>query len=153
MKLSQFKQYLNEVSNLTFILPNGSIVPKHFHITEVGVVSKHFIDCGGTVRKEDAISLQLWVASDVDHRLESSKLQNIIQISEAKVGLQDVEVEVEYQMDTISRYGLDFDGQSFLLTPTFTDCLAKDNCGIPAEKTKVKLGEATSCCAPGGGCC
>lgn len=153
MKLSQLKQYLNEVNEVAFILPNGSFVPNHFHITEVGVVSKHFIDCGGTVRKEDTISLQLWVASDVDHRLEPTKLQNIINISETKVGLQDVEVEVEYQMETISRFGIDFDGQYFLLTPKHTDCLAKDNCGVPAEKTKVKIGEATSCCAPGGGCC
>jgi len=34
------------------MLENGTMVPEHFHVTEVGVVTKHFIDCGGTVRNE-----------------------------------------------------------------------------------------------------
>jgi hypothetical protein len=50
MKLSQFKLQLSSLSNLNFVLPNGTIIPKHFHVTEVGQITKHFIDCGGTVR-------------------------------------------------------------------------------------------------------
>ena len=38
------------------------------------------------------------------------------------------------------------------LTNTTTDCLAKDQCGIPAQKPKIKLG-ANQDCAPNSGCC
>lgn len=50
MKLSEFKKQLSTVTELNFVLPNGTIVPQHFHVTEVGQVTKNFIDCGGTVR-------------------------------------------------------------------------------------------------------
>ena len=55
MKLSEVKQALNELNNLTFKLENGEIVPEHFHITEVGIESKEFIDCGGTIRNEKKV--------------------------------------------------------------------------------------------------
>ena len=58
--------------------------------------------------------------------------------------------------DTIGKFNLDFDGTNFLLTSKLTDCLAKDNCGIPTEKPKVKIGEwkeKENSCAPGSGCC
>jgi len=62
---------------------------------------------------------------------------------------------VEYQADTIGKYGLDFDGNHFLLTTKQTDCLAKDTCGIPVEKTKVALAGLIDepCCSPDGNCC
>jgi hypothetical protein len=50
MKLSQVKLLLPSIDKLQFKLENGQLVPAHFHITEVGKVSKHFIDCGGTIR-------------------------------------------------------------------------------------------------------
>lgn len=31
-----------------FKLENGNSVPEHFHVTEVGIITKDFIDCGGT---------------------------------------------------------------------------------------------------------
>ena len=46
MKLSQFKQHLDTVSALNFVQPNGNFVPNHFHITEAGLTTKHFIDAG-----------------------------------------------------------------------------------------------------------
>jgi hypothetical protein len=52
MKISELKARLNDVDTLVFELPNGTTVPAHFHVTEVGLVTKHFIDCGGTVRIE-----------------------------------------------------------------------------------------------------
>ena len=69
--------------------------------------------------------------------------------------LPDLDIEVEYQGETIGKYGLDFDGTNFLLTTKQTDCLAKDNCGIPVEKAKVKLAEIGNepCCSPDGNCC
>ena len=131
------------------------MVPKHFHVTEVGKISKHFIDCGGTVRTENVINFQLWEANDYDHRLHPEKLVNIIELSENVLKLDDLEIEVEYQGSTIGKYNLGFNGKNFLLLNKQTDCLAKDACGIPTEKPKLKLSEleTTNTCAPGSGCC
>lgn len=156
MKLSQLKQVLNNVQELNFELPNGMFVPKHFHVTEVGQIIKHFIDCGGTVRDEKTVNFQLWEAGDYDHRLAPQKLSDIIALSEKVLNIQDGEIEVEYQSDTVGKYGLEFNGQHFLLTSKKTACLASDSCGTK-EKPKVKLaeiqGEKNVCCSPGGGCC
>ncbi|TYP96467.1 hypothetical protein C7447_10733 [Tenacibaculum adriaticum] len=155
MKLSEIKKNLRNLETIAFELPDGSLVPSHFHVTEVGKVSKHFIDCGGTVRKEEVINFQLWNENDYDHRLHPEKLTHIIELSEKTLGLDDLEIEVEYQGETIGKYGLDFNGTNFLLTTTLTDCLAKDKCGI-TPKPKVKMSELqnqTSCCDPTSGCC
>ena len=94
---------------------------------------------------------------DIDHRLKPGKLNDIIQLSERVLGLEDAEIEVEYQEYTIGKYGLEFDGKKFLLTNTATDCLAKDKCGIPVQTKAVELpkvgGEPVPACVPGGGCC
>lgn len=155
MKLSEIKNKLNKLEKIAFQLPNGELVPNHFHVTEIGKITKHFIDCGGTVRKEEVVNFQLWNANDYDHRLHPEKLLDIIQLSERVLEIEDLEIEVEYQADTIGKFGLDFEGQNFLLTNKETDCLAKDKCGIPNEKPKVKLSELNneSSCTPGGGCC
>lgn len=157
MKLSEFKNYLSQVQQLEFRLPDGSTVPVHFHVTEVGQVQKHFIDCGGTVRDELAVNFQLWEAMDYDHRLAPQKLKSIIALSESKLNLQDAEIEVEYQSNTIGKYGIEFSGSFFQLTSKQTNCLASDKCGIPPEKLKVSLStlgtEKNACCIPGGGCC
>ncbi|MGZ3861774.1 MAG: DUF6428 family protein [Bacteroidia bacterium] len=157
MKLSDLKKQLETVNEINFELPDGTFVPKHFHVTEVGQVNKHFIDCGGTVRKEKAVNFQLWEAGDFDHRLAPQKLVNIIGLSEKTLGIEDAEIEVEYQSNTIGKYGLEFNGKNFVLTTKQTACLASDSCGIPAEKLKVKLSDlqtqSKSCCTPGGGCC
>lgn len=149
MKLSEIKNLLPSLEAVNFVLPNGTTVPTHFHITEVGLTSKHFIDCGGTVRQESKVNFQLWEANDFDHRLGAQKLLSIINLSQNKLSLPDEEVEVEYQSETIGKYGVAFDGKNFVLTNTKTDCLAKDNCGIPADKMKVQLvelgGAAASC--------
>ncbi len=123
MKLSDLKKQLNNTSELIFLLPNGTNVPKHFHVTEVGQVTKHFIDCGGTVRNEKKVSFQLWEANDLDHRLAPQKLINIIALSEKVLGVEDAEIEVEYQSDTIGKYGLEFNGKNFELTSKHTNCL------------------------------
>ena len=157
MKLSAFKKALESLTDVNFTLENGTMVPEHFHVTEVGMITKNFIDCGGTVRTEKVVSLQLWEANDFDHRLKPQKLLNIIALSEKMLGIEDLDIEVEYQSTTIGKFGLNFDGKSFVLTSKQTNCLASDKCGIPTEKLKVKLEELTttssSCCSPGGGCC
>jgi hypothetical protein len=157
MTLSEVKNHLNTAVAVNFQLPDGSLVPASYHVTEVGVIEKNFIDCGGTIRKERLINFQLWEGQDVDHRLKPEKLSKIITLSEKALNIEDLEVEVEYQSDTIGKYGLDFDGQNFLLTSKKTACLASDVCGNNAGKEKLQLSElkteSKSCCTPGGGCC
>ena len=156
MKLSEIKRELSALENVVFILPNGNYVPEHFHVTEVGLITKNFIDCGGKVRKETVVNFQLWDANDFDHRLKPNKLLSIIALSEKILGIEDYEIEVEYQAETIGKYDLDFNGQEFMLINKTTACLAEDQCGIPTSKTKVKLSEMknnTATCTPGGSCC
>jgi len=154
MTLEQIKTHLNGLSQIAFELPDGSLVPNHFHVTEVGKITKHFIDCGGVERQETVVNFQLWDASDYDHRLHPEKLVSIIELSQDKLNIGDLDIEVEYQGPTIGKYGLDFDGTNFKLTAKQTDCLAKDNCGVPDDKVKFDLGSLTAnACTPGGGCC
>jgi len=155
MKLSEVKSILENAESLSFQLPDGKHVPEHFHVTEVGSISKKFIDCGGTLRVEKLIAFQLWNADDYDHRLHPEKLLSIIQLSERQLHLGNHEIEVEFQGETIEKYALDYDGEQFLLTAKQTDCLAIDACGIPESKPRVKLSElqAANSCAPGSGCC
>ena len=151
MKISEIKNILKQLKEVSFILPNGKHVPPHFHITELGIISKEYIDCGGTIRKDKTANFQLWTADDLDHRIEPEKIIDIIDIAENSIGLSDLEVEVEYQSETIGKYGLQFVEGTFHLSSTQTDCLAKDKCGIP-EKTDLPS-TTSSCCSPTTGCC
>jgi hypothetical protein len=155
MKLSEIKKILKNLDKIGFQLPNGTFVSSHFHVTEVGKVTKDFIDCGGKVRNETVINFQLWEQNDYDHRLHPDKLINIITLSEKMFMFEDLEIEVEYQgEETIGKYNLDFDGVNFLLTSKVTACLAIDACGISVEKTKVDIPEVqSSVCDPTSGCC
>ena len=152
MNLQELKKSLGQLEEVTFVLPNGGHVPPHFHATEVGKSSKHYADCGGTVRKEEVVTFQLWSANDYDHRIQPQKILDIIGIAEETLGLENLEVEVEYQSDTIGRYGLSHEEGRFVLIPSQTDCLAKDKCGIPEEPESIPLASSTGC-SPDSGCC
>ncbi len=152
MRLSEVKNVLKQMEEIQFILPNGKKVPSHFHITEIGNIDKKFMDCGGTVRNETKVSFQLWTSIDLHHRLKADKFGTIISLAEEKINLQDAEIEVEYQGDTIEKFGLKVEHNSFVLTTQKTDCLAQENCGIPVQKVKKKLAEiGQACCGPD--CC
>lgn len=156
MNLSAFKAALNTLDQVTFSLPGGELVPPHFHVTEVGLVQRHYVDCGGTERKESSIVFQLFTATDYDHRLSAEKLKGILELSEKKLALADAEIHIEYQGRTIEKYGVEFANGQFNLQTTLTDCLAKDKCGIPEVKPKLRLSAvamATKDCTPGSGCC
>lgn len=154
MKLSDLKKILPALTIVEFRLENGTPVPKHFHVTEIGIVHKHFIDCGGTIRKDTRINFQLWNANDYKHRLKPDKLLKIICLSEEKLGIPDAEIEVEYQRETVGKYELDFDGKHFILRSKQTACLANEVCDVPDEKQKVNLLEhGQAGCTPGSGCC
>ena len=157
MKLSEIKSILPSLDNVQFKLENGTFVPEHFHVTEVGQIHKNFIDCGGVIRNEKTVNFQLWNADDFEHRLKPGKLLSIINLSEEKLGIEDAEIEVEYQDGTIGKYDLDFDGNTFILKNKLTACLAEEACGIPTEKVRKNLSELTvntaSSCSPNSGCC
>ena len=154
MNIKEFKHTLSNLCELTFVLPNGSHVAPHFHLTEVGEITKNYVDCGGTSRNEKVANFQLWAADDYDHRLEPEKVIEIISMAEKQLGLENLEVEVEYQSETIGKYGLDFDGKRFLLTATQTDCLAKEKCGVPeAQAVNLIPAQNSSGCSPESGCC
>ncbi len=148
MTLYELKAQLELQTTLAFELPDGSLVPNHFHVTEVGKVTKHFIDCGGVIRKEEVVNLQLWEAGDYEHRLHPDKMLQILNLSEKAFNLKNLEIEVEYQGNTIQKYGMKQKGQNYLLTQKKTACLAEDTCGITKDETNT-----IASCAPGSGCC
>ena len=160
----------NPQQHLHIVLPNGEAVAAHFHITEVGHAAKNFMDCGGTRRKTESCLLQTWVYSDVDHRLETTKLANILRIAGDVLPSLDLPVEIEHEAGVMSQYpvvsGIS-DGQTLTLTTGLkhTACLAMDLCCSPAaaaapastpattattDKPRVKAG---ACCSPASGCC
>lgn len=158
MRISELKHFLSGQETILIKLSDGAAVPPHFHVTEVGEVTKHFVDCGGKVRLEKKANLQLWSADDYNHRLEPGKLVKIIEIAERDLGLGDLEIEVEFQgADTIQKFGMAAAGNTLFLTGTATACLALEDCGLPevVKKAAVSLAGFTAgnTCTPGGGCC
>ena len=151
MKLSDVKRALEGLGVVKFKLPDGRYVARHFHVTEVGLVTKHFIDCGGVERKESLVNFQLWQAGDYDHRLAPKRFLQILKFSEKVLGeAEDMEIEVEYQQSTIGRFGLEFDGENFILVAKQTTCLAQDACGVSPAQLAAKINFR---CLPGGTCC
>ena len=153
MNISEMKYALTGLTAVSFRLPDGTLLPPHFHVTEVGLVTKHFIDCGGTERRETVANFQLWEAGDYDHRLAPQKFLGILRMAEKLLGPDDLAIEVEYQQATIGKFGLAFEGGDFVLTAKQTACLAQDACGIPDAAAFVLPQLAVAGCAPGGGCC
>jgi hypothetical protein len=127
----------NPAAPLHLMLPDGGFVPAHFHVTEVGRVQKDFIDCGGTVRSSAACVLQVWVADDRDHRLDSTKLARILDLAAPLLKTADLPVEVEYEDGRVSQFPVSAAevtpaGVLFHLGTKHTACLAPDRCGIDA---------------------
>lgn len=151
MKLSEIKQILPTLDHVEFQLEDGTSVPAHFHVTEVGQIHKNFIDCGGVTRTESTVNFQLWNADDYEHRLKPAKLLHIIELSEKTLNIGDHEIEVEYQSNTIGKYGLEFNGKTFVLTNKKTACLAEDACGI--SNPLIVIQSTSNSCTPGSGCC
>ena len=155
MTITEFKTHLrqNPSHALTFLLPDGGLIPAHFHITEAGRVDKSFIDCGATIRTTATCSLQAWVADDVDHRLSPGKLAGVLDLAAPLFRGDDLDVELEYEEGFISQFPVlssstEGDSLVFHLGTKHTDCLAKDLC-LPQP-----TGAAASGCGCGpSGCC
>ncbi len=133
---------------LAFSLPDGDLVPAHFHLTEIGFIRKEFIDCGGTIRVEGKCLLQVWVANDVEHRVDVDKFLQILEHGKPVLPSEELPVEVEYEHPYIAHFPIgdievEEEKVTLKLTLRHTDCLAKDVCGID---------EVTGC-AVGSGCC
>ena len=121
MNVQKFNQLLadNPGVGLYVMLPSGEFVPDHFHITEVGRVEKQFVDCGGTRREAISCVLQVWVANDKDHRLQSTKLGKIMNVAAPLLAgdpVGDVEVTPK--------------GLLLILGSKPTACLAPEKCGV-----------------------
>ena len=154
MKTSELVTTLRQFPDhqLQYFLPDGGMIPMHAHITEVGRVDKTFLDCGSTVRKVSNLSLQAWVADDVDHRFTAGKLADIIGRASPILGSDDLDVELEYEDGLISQFPVEAISDAnkilhFRLGSKHTDCLAKEIC-LPPEKED----NGDSCCS-GTGCC
>jgi hypothetical protein len=140
MTVREFRTLLEAHPGLTmhFMLPDKAFVPSHYHITEIGRVHKDFIDCGGTVRSTTACVLQVWVANDVDHRLETTKLAKIMEVARPLLQSDDLPVDVEYEDAVVSQYpigGAEITpgGILFYLGTKHTACLAPDKCGVDGK--------------------
>ena len=149
MKLHQFKTLLADNRDKQFLLqlPAGKAVPQSFHITEVGLISKTFIDCGGKVHSIQSCQLQAWIGPDVDHTIEAGKMADILEKAQAIIPNDFLDLEVEYEDEVISQYAVESaqvsdDAVTLLLATKHTDCLAKELCLVPAGG-----------CAPASGCC
>lgn len=151
MKLDELITVLtrNSREEIQIRLPDRAMVPAHFHVTEVARVQKDFIDCGGTFRSSTSCVLQVWVANDVNHRLDANKLLKIISKGSPLFGSMQMPLEVEYDDGRISQYPvLGFENTSqgivLVLGAKHTACLAPDRCG-------VQLDVVSGCSGPG--CC
>lgn len=149
MNLQEFKQALLQHLDhqVAIQFDNGMRIAPHFHVTEIGKVTKDFVDCGGTRRMTVSCVLQTLVADDVDHRLTSDKLAGIIEKAAVLDLADDLPVEVELQTDTIGVYA--FNGAIaqdgivvFSVQTKQTACLAPDKCGLDS----LPIAGQTNCC-------
>lgn len=154
MKLKDLKATLalHPDAHPRLLLPDGDEVPAHFHITEVGHVTKRFIDCGGKLhdRKETWL-LQTWVADDYDHRLTAGRFAKILQLGDQVLPDDDLDVEVEYDCCVVAQYPIasaTFTGEhiEIQLGEKHTACLARERDETACCGTMKAEAAVASCC-------
>jgi hypothetical protein len=147
MKLNELKALLraHPTALPRFTLPDGDQIPSHFHITEVGHVTKRFIDCGGMLHdRTETCLLQTWLGEDTEHRLHAGTFAKILDLGAKVLPHDDVEVEVEYDCCVVAQYPIttaEVAGEyiELQLGEKHTDCLAR--------RREEAAGVApTSCC-------
>jgi len=156
MQLNEFKELLAANRDKTFRLqlPDQSAVPISFHITEVALIHKTFIDCGGTLRESRTCQLQAWVGPDDDHRIASGKMADILDKA-ASFLPDDLPLEIEYEAATISQYPvagthISDEAVTLQLTTKHTACLAPELCIVPSNSLTMA---ANACGCGSSGCC
>lgn len=144
MNLNAIRKVLEENPDckVDFAIKNKQI-PCNFHLTEVGKVSKIFMDCGGTRRESSCCVLQVWVADDIHHRINADKMLKILKLADQLFSQENPEVQVEYEDEVISQYpvsGFDIskDRIRFHLGLIHTACLAPEKCGCLPVQIKIK---------------
>ncbi len=139
---------------IIFTLPNGETVPASFHITDLGVINKHLIDCGGQTRIEEQIHIQLWVGKDNDHRVTTDIANQILNKIQQIIGTiqnpKATEVLVEYQLNwhdmpvfslfAVSEIQVSDTELNICLSTIKTTCLA-------AERSNSECGVSEGCCS------
>jgi len=168
MNLNDIKTQLgaHPAANVVLALPGGVIVPRHFHVTEVGHVAKKFVDCGGKFRTAESCVLQTWTSSEHDdgHPLTAGKLQFIVGLADSILPSGDLPVEVEYEEGVISQFPVEAitlvgSELTIQLGSKHSDCLARELCGVSAgEAGETEADSKAGCCAgaagsAGKGCC
>ncbi len=159
MKLRHLKEVLekNPSALPKLILPDGDVIPAHFHITEVGHVTKRFIDCGGNVHDTtETCLLQTWMSDrDLEHRLNAGTFAKILQLGRKVLPHDDLDVEIEYEACAVTQFPiksafLSGDHIEIQLTEKHTDCLAKERCGIDGQSCGTNQEETVTnkvtCC-------
>ena len=152
MKLNELKALLraNPTVLPRFTLPDGDQIPAHFHITEVGHVTKRFIDCGGMVHDlTETCVLQTWLGEDTEHRLNAGTFAKILDLGAEVLPHDDLEVEVEYDCCVVAQYPVlevrpAGDQLEVLLGKLQTQCLAQE---------RRKAAATDSCCATAAAAC
>jgi uncharacterized protein DUF6428 len=145
MKLSDLRTVLEQHPDTFphFVLPDADSIPLHAHVTEVGHVVKHFIDCGGVTGKSESVVLQTHVGQDIDHRLNSGTFAKILKLGERVLPHDQLEVEVEYDCCVVAQYPITEvrpveHRLDVVLGKKHTQCLAQE---------RRKAAAANSCCA------
>ena len=145
MRLSEFKKILSENGdrNIRFVLPTGTKTPPHAHVTEVALLEKKFVDCGGTFRTDSLCRLQTWFADDTDHRLTAAKLLAILDKAASFLRTGDLEVDVEHEAPFVSHFPIEkveCEGEalSIHLGIKHTTCLAEERC-LPPNLNKTNV--------------
>jgi len=132
-----------------FVLPNGDYIPSHAHVTEVGHVTRSFIDCGGQTGKEEKILLQTHVGDDADHRLRSDRFSKILELGNRVIPSADLDVDVEYDCCVIAQYPVaearpDSEHLNLILGRGRTRCRARE---------RRESETAAGCCTTSAPCC
>ena len=149
MTLHHLQSVLQQFPNRfpRFLLPNGDYIPAHAHITEVGHITRSFIDCGGLIGQEQKVLLQTKVGNDTDHRLRADRLARILQLGQKVVPRADLDVDVEYDCCVVAQYPVvdvrsKGDYLDLSLGRRQTQCRARQRRETPE-----------SCCAASADCC
>jgi hypothetical protein len=143
MKLNELKAHLAKYPdlNIRFQLSTSITIPAHAHVTEVALIDKKFVDCGGTFRSDSICRMQTWVADDLDHRLTAGTLLKILDKAASFLRTEDLDVDIEHELDYITQLPLETvelagDALVLRLKARHTDCLAKEKC-CPAPEPSI----------------
>lgn len=145
MQLSEFKRILgaHQEKGIQFLLPTGTKIPVHAHVTDVARIEKRFIDCGGTFRTEITCRMQTWFADDTEHRVGVNTLLKVLDKAAPFLETEEMDVEIEHEAPFISQFPIDSvepNGEVLMVSLGIkhTTCLAQDVC-IPPNRQKSPL--------------